>query len=80
MKLDDAQAFLAQVLMPVCSVMPSQRLYRQALELPTRFSLSFYDALIVAAALEAGCTRLLTEELQHGLRIEGLRIENPFKA
>ena len=78
-KLEDAQAFLAQVLMPLCSVLPSQRLYRVALELPTRFSLSFYDALIVAAALEAGCTRLLTEDMQHGLRIETLRIENPFK-
>jgi predicted nucleic acid-binding protein len=33
----------------------------------------------VAAALEAGCTRLLSEDLQHGQRIEGLRIENPFK-
>jgi len=36
-------------------------------------------ALVVAAALEAGCRRLLTEDLQHGQRIEGLRIENPFR-
>ena len=38
----------------------------------------FYDSLIVAAALEAGCTRLLSEDLQHGQQIEGLTIENPF--
>ena len=37
-----------------------------------------YDALIVAAALEAGCTRLYSEDLQHGQQIEGLTIENPF--
>lgn len=37
-----------------------------------------YDSLIVAAALEAGCTRLLTEDLQHGQRIETLIVENPF--
>lgn len=41
--------------------------------------LAFYDALIVAAALEGGCKRLLTEDLQHGQRIGTLRIENPFR-
>jgi len=38
----------------------------------------FYDSLIIAAALEAGCTRLLTEDMQDGQRIETLTIENPF--
>jgi hypothetical protein len=37
-------------------------------------------ALSIAAALTSGCTRLLSEDLQHGQRIEGLRIENPFIA
>jgi len=41
-------------------------------------SASFYDSLIVAAALSAGCTRILSEDLQNGQRIEGLTIENPF--
>jgi predicted nucleic acid-binding protein len=41
-------------------------------------SISFWDALIVEAALKAGADRLLTEDLQHGQRIEGLRVENPF--
>jgi predicted nucleic acid-binding protein len=35
--------------------------------------------LIIAAALESGCTRLYSEDLQHGQQIEGLIIENPFK-
>ncbi len=39
---------------------------------------SFWDALILEAALAAGADRLLTEDLQHGQAIEGLRIENPF--
>ena len=34
--------------------------------------------LVVAGAIEGGCDRLLTEDLQHGQVIEGLRIENPF--
>ena len=41
-------------------------------------SFSFWDALIVEAALLAGADRLLTEDLQHGQEIEGLRVENPF--
>jgi predicted nucleic acid-binding protein len=42
---------------------------------------SFYDALIVASALEARCTTLLTEDLQHGRVIRGsLTIRDPFVA
>jgi len=37
-----------------------------------------YDGLILAAAVEAGCSKLLTEDLQHGQVVEGVRIENPF--
>lgn len=40
--------------------------------------LSFWDALIVEAALRGGAGRLLTEDLQHGRRIEELVVENPF--
>jgi predicted nucleic acid-binding protein len=40
--------------------------------------LSFYDALIVAAALEAGCDTLYSEDMQHGRSIGGLAIVNPF--
>jgi len=39
---------------------------------------NFYDALIVASALAAGCDTLLTEDLQAGRKIEGLTIVNPF--
>ena len=75
-----ATQFLAHSLAPLWRVMPSAALYEKCLQLKSRWQLSFYDGLIVAAALEAGCKRLLTEDLQHGQRIEGLRIENPFKA
>ena len=49
-----------------------------ALRLRQSHQLSPWDALIVAAALEANCERLLTEDLQHGQIIEGLEIVNPF--
>ena len=77
--LPQAQAFLDTVLAPLCAVSSSVGLYRRALDLQQRWQFSFYDSLIVAAALESGCTRLLSEDLQHGQRIESLVIENPFK-
>ena len=41
--------------------------------------LSFYDALIVASAIEAGCDTLYSEDMQHGRSIGGLAIVNPFR-
>lgn len=76
----DARDFLRETLMPMWTVQPSAGLYARALDLKERIDIAFYDGLIVAAALEAGCRRLLTEDLQHGQRIDGLRIENPFRA
>lgn len=53
--------------------------HRLALDLAERHRLHIYDATIVASALQAGCERLLTEDMQHGLVVAGrLRIENPF--
>jgi predicted nucleic acid-binding protein len=47
--------------------------------LQSRYGFRFYDSLIVAAALEAGCDRLLSEDFQDGQRIEGLTVVNPFR-
>ncbi len=41
-------------------------------------SISFWDAAIVASAIEAGCSVLLTEDLNHGKIIAGVQIQNPF--
>jgi predicted nucleic acid-binding protein len=49
-----------------------------AIDLHRLRSISFWDALVIRAAAVAGCTRLLSEDLQHGQRIDGVRIENPF--
>lgn len=43
-----------------------------------KMALSFWDALIIEAALVGGASRLITEDLQHGQVIDGLQIENPF--
>ncbi len=44
-----------------------------------RFGLSFWDALIVAAAQVARCDVLLTEDMQHGMDLDGVRVTDPFR-
>jgi predicted nucleic acid-binding protein len=51
-----------------------------ALEIRKQRQFSIWDALIVQAALEAGCTRLITQDLQHGQRLGDLEIVDPFQA
>jgi predicted nucleic acid-binding protein len=53
--------------------------HQAGLAVAERYGLSIYDAMIVAAALDAGCTTLWSEDMQDGLLIEGqLRVANPF--
>lgn len=54
--------------------------HRSATSLARDHGLSFYDALIVASALEAGCDTLFSEDMQHGQRVESVAIVNPFAA
>jgi predicted nucleic acid-binding protein len=49
-----------------------------AIDIQQRVKFSFWDSLIVQAALRAGATRLLSEDFTHGQKVDGLRIENPF--
>ena len=52
--------------------------HEAAVALAEAHGFSFYDSLIVASAMQAGCETLLTEDLQDGRRIDGLTIVNPF--
>ncbi|RYG10229.1 MAG: PIN domain-containing protein [Burkholderiales bacterium] len=53
--------------------------HERALMLAERHNFQIYDAMIVAAAIEAGCSTLYSEDMHHGLLLEGrLRIVNPF--
>lgn len=51
-----------------------------AIDLHRLHGISFWDALVVRAAAVGGCTRLLSEDLQHGRTLDGVTIENPFAA
>lgn len=71
---------LAQIRV-VCPVAPlSVDTHDRALQIAERYGLSTFDALIVAAALMAGCTTLYSEDMQDGQVIERqLTIKNPFR-
>lgn len=51
----------------------------RAIDLERRYRLSFWDALIVQAALRSGANRLLSEDFQHGRRFGDVMIVNPFR-
>lgn len=57
----------------------SDTLCHRALDVHARWRFGFYDSLIVASALAAGCRTLLSEDLQHGQRIGDLEIVDPFR-
>lgn len=78
MTVAEAEQYLTTVFRPLVSVQSSQALFAQALLLSEKNHLSWYDSLIVAAALESQCTILYSEDLQDGRRFGDLQIKNPF--
>ncbi len=75
----EADQFLATPIKPLLTVHSSYALYSRALKLTHQHSISWYDSLIVAAALEANCRILYTEDLQHGQKFDNLLVQNPFR-
>ena len=65
----------------VCSVEPlTLDSYDRARVLAERYRLSWYDALIAASALQAGCSTLYSEDFHHGLALEKtMRVSDPFR-
>jgi len=74
----DLEEFLRGVLFPMMAVPSSPWLFLDALRLHDRDQLSWYDALIVAAAIQGRCRILYSEDLQHERRFGDLVIQDPF--
>ena len=53
-------------------------IHQSAINIARDYDYHFYDSLILAAALQAGCSIVYTEDLRHGQTIDGLTIHNPF--
>ncbi len=77
--IGEAEDYLSVTFKPILSVHSSPRLFLEALHIQTQHQFSWYDALIIAAAQQANCSILYTEDMQHGRRIGDLKIENPFR-
>ena len=58
----------------------TSKTHESGIAIAERYRFHFYDSLIVASALDAGCTTLYTEDLQHNQRIDTLTVINPFLA
>lgn len=53
--------------------------FARAWEVARTTNYSWWDCTIIAAAIVAGCDRVLSEDMQHGHVVDGVRIENPFR-
>ena len=82
LETDAIMAFISHFLQPMNQVAPSPELLAAALQVRAQNDLAFYDSMIIAAALQAQCETLFSEDLRHRqwVTLEGksLRIENPF--
>jgi predicted nucleic acid-binding protein len=75
-QIDAALAVITELMGPARSL--TADIHAHAVQLARANTLSFYDALVIAAANDAGCRLVLTEDLQHGRKFGGVTVENPF--
>ncbi len=70
--------YIEDILIPICKFYPTPEFYLSSLKLKSKYKFSYYDSLIVNAALEMKCTILFSEDLQHNQKIAHLQIKNPY--
>ena len=58
---------------------PTLALFDDAVTICERYQITYYDAAIIAAARQLGCAVIYSEDLGHGQRYGGVRVENPFQ-
>lgn len=81
-KIDDTTVYktLQENLFAIASVENlTIQTYTKAFQIRKKYNISYWDSLVVASALESGCVKLYSEDMQDGLVVEGrLVIVNPF--
>ena len=81
MSCEEIQQVLSEVVAGLDVSIVTYSTIQQALRLVSRYRYSYYDSLIIAAAIECGATILYTEDLKHNQKIDDkLSIVNPFLA
>jgi len=61
-------------------VRPDYEMIVTAIHIHRKHKFSFWDAMIIAAAISAGCRKLLSEDLKDGFEIKRVKLANPFAA
>ncbi len=74
----DVESYLRDLLAVFPLVVPSSQALGQYFGLFNRYSLSHWDAMLLAACKEAGVTTLYSEDLQAGASYDGVTVVNPF--
>ena len=77
--IHDIEAIMKRIANECSVTLLTENTHFSALTIKERYQFSFYDSLIIAAALEASCDVLYSEDMQHGQIIENrLKIISPF--
>jgi predicted nucleic acid-binding protein len=77
--IEDGRTYLRLVLNPLCQIYPNLLLYENCLDIQAETKYSFYDSLILSAAIQGGCDILYSEDLQAGQQVREVKITNPFR-
>lgn len=79
LSFEHSKVYIRQVMNPLCQVYADLALYESCLELKAETGYSFYDSLILAAALRGDCDVLYSEDLQDGQEVRSVKIINPYR-
>jgi predicted nucleic acid-binding protein len=75
---NDITEVIDSLLVPMLAHTPDSSFYKRAINIYSKHSLSFYDSLIVQAAIDLKCELLYSEDMQNGARYNGVIVINPF--
>ena len=78
LKTADIHLIIKELLAPLIAHQPDAEFYFRALDTYKKYSLSWYDGLIIQAALDTKCKLLYSEDLQNGQIFGELTVTNPF--
>jgi len=78
LKAADVREIVRELLIPLLAHRPDGPFYIRVLETFEKYSLSFYDAMVVQAAIDLQCTRLYSEDMQAGAKYGKVTVINPF--
>ncbi len=78
MSIHECRQYVETVMQPLCEIYPTFDLYKKSLETMNETGYSFYDSLILTAAIISNCKVLYSEDLHAGHKLSRLTIKNPF--